>query len=430
MFFVPLNSEIHPPDGTVPDWAPSGPADPKVVRALIAFSRSTMTRRRFLAGATTTIGAAAAGALAGCAPPVPPSAGTTTRSLPADTSAADKIVRFANWTQYLDRTPGGASPTMSAFTAQTGIKVDYAEEIDDNDTYVNTISPRMRAGQDVGRDLVVFSDWMVNRLIRNGLLAPLDLIRIPHAVNLLEKLKDVSFDPGRRHSLVWQSGFAGIGYHKGRIGRSLKSVDDLWAKDLAGKVVLLSEMRDTLGMIMLAQGVDPAGHFDRTAIERAADVVRKEIADGQVRRIRGNSYLEDLKSGNALAGMVWSGDIATLREETGSDDWEFILPDSGGLIWSDNAVVPITSPHRKAAAQLLNYYYTPAVAAQVAAAVGYVCPVQGAQNAAEKIDPELAANPLIFPEQSFIEAHAREFRALTPAEDAEYSALWAKVVGN
>lgn len=427
---MPFSSELDPPDGADPVWAAGGPADDHLVRALTATSRGALTRRRLLSGAATLGGAAALAALTGCAPPAPPNAGAATRrTLPVDTSATDKLVRFANWTQYLDRTDG-KSPTMEAFTAATGIRVEYVEEIDDNDTYANALIPRLRAGQDVNRDLAVFSDWMVNRLIRDEVLAPLDLIRIPHAANLLEKLKDVSVDPGRRYSLVWQSGFAGIGYHKGKVGRELKNVDDLWAKDLAGKVVLLSEMRDTLGLIMAAQGVDPGSAFTRTQFERAADVVRRQIADGQVRRIRGNSYLEDLKSGNALAGMVWSGDISTLREETGSDDWQFVLPESGGVIWSDNAVVPVTSPHRRAAAQLLDYYYRPEVAAKVAATVGYICPVQGAQAAAEKFDPELAANPLIFPEAGFLSKYAREFRALSPAEDAEYSALWAKVVGN
>lgn len=430
MSVVPDALHLPTPDGAEPVWAADGLADPGVVRVLIARSRRGITRRRLLAGAATVGGAAGLAALTGCAPPVPPAAAATPRELPADTSMTDKVVRFANWTQYVDRADDGTSPTLAAFTKATGIAVDYVEEIDDNDTYANAIVPRLRAGQSIDRDLVVFSDWMIHRLIGDGLLAPLDLIRIPHAANLLEQLKDVSFDPGRRHSLVWQSGFAGIGYHRGRVGRELREVADLWARDLAGRVVLLSEMRDTLGLIMLAQGVDPSGAFTRPQFEASAEEVRRRIADGQVRRIRGNSYLEDFKSGNALAGMVWSGDISTLREETGSDEWQFVLPTSGGLIWSDNVAVPVTSPHRRAAAQLLDYYYRPEVAAQVAAAVRYVCPVQGAKEAAAKFDPKLADDPLVFPDATFLRAHAREFRALTPQEDADFSALWAKVVGN
>lgn len=432
MPFVPSLFDSHPPDEVDLDLHVEGPADAAVVRALASLQRTQLTRRRLLSGAAGLGAFAGLTGLSACAPPPPPAAGAgrDARTLPADVSARDKLVRFANWTQYLDTDDAGTHPTLEEFTKATGIRVDYAEEIDDNDTYANAILPRLRAGQDMGKDLVVFSDWMVNRFILEGLLAPLDLIRMPHAPNLLDSLKDVTFDPGRHYSLVWQSGFAGIGYNRARVGRELRTIDDLWAPDLAGRVVLLSEMRDTLGLIMLAQGNDPSRPFGPDVVERAAEVVRREIASGQVRRVRGNSYLEDLKSGNALAGMVWSGDIAVLREETGSDDWQFVMPESGGIIWSDSACIPVTSPHRRAASQLLDYYYRPEVAAQVAAYVGYVCPVAGAKEAAAKFDTELADDPLVFPDQKWLASHAREFRALTPAEDADYSALWAKVVGN
>ncbi len=338
-------------------------------------------------------------------------------------------MRFSNWTQYIDRASDGTSPTMAAFTALTGISVDYREEIDDNDAFANAITPRLLAGQDIDRDLLVFSDWMVTRLIRNGLLAPLELIRMPHAPLLLEELKDVSFDPGRRYSLAWQSGFAGLGYHRGRVGRDLHAVADLWADDLAGKVALLSEMRDTLGLIMLARGVDISGSFGRAAVEEAAAEVGARIADGHVRHIRGNSYLEDFKAGTAWAGIVWSGDIAALRQETGSDQWRFVLPDTGGTLWSDNVVIPVTSPRRRAAMAVIDYYYRPEVAAKVTESVRYICPVAGAQAVVARSDETLAADPLVFPDAAFLRDHAREFRALTPAEESEYGALWASTTG-
>ena len=136
-------------------------------------------------------------------------------------------------------------------------------------------------------------------------------------------------------------------------------------------------------------------------------------------------------SGNAIAGIVWSGDLFFLRSETKDENWEFVIPESGGTLWSDNLMVPITSTHRRNAEILMNYYYDPAVAAQVAAWVNYVCPVEGAQAEMEKIDPELAKSPFIFPSEDYIKQHnIQGFRALDAQEDAEYSAMWAKVVGN
>ncbi|WP_226344639.1 ABC transporter substrate-binding protein [Agilicoccus flavus] len=405
------------------------PLDPAVRALRRAAARSLATRREALGAG---MGLAALAAVAACAPPPPPAGGgLDIRALPADVSARDRTLRFSNWTAYLDLSEDAKTyPTLAAFEKRTGIDVAYAEDIDDNDTYFTKIAPQLRSRQDVGADLFVFTDWMINRLIRERLVAPLELLRMPNATHLLDTMKDAPFDPGRHFSLAWQGGFGGIGYNRRKLGRDLRSIEDLWADDLRGKVVAVSEFRDTAGLVMLAQGVDITGSFGKTEVENAFGEVEKRIADGHIRRIRGNSYLQDLKSGNALAGLVWSGDLFSLRAETGDDSWQFVLPDSGGTLWTDNVAVPVTSPRRRNAEALMNYYYDPAVAAQVAAYVTYVCPVRGAQEAMEKIDPALAKSPFVFPTDDFLRRHARVFRALDADEDAEYGARWAKVVGN
>lgn len=406
------------------------PSDPHVRTVLEAAARGHLSRRTLLGGGA----AAVAAGLAACAPPTPPAGAGSVQTLPVDVSDKEKIVRWANWTAYLDYDDETKTyPTLEAFEKKYGITATYSEDVDDNDTYFNKIAPQLRAKppQDIDRDIFVFTDWMANRIIREQLVQPLELIRMPNASNLLDTLKDVSFDPGRNHSITWQSGFAGIGYNKKKVGRELKSLDDLWADDLKGKIVVLSEFRDTLGLTMQSQGVDPSSDFSKTQFEAALNEVNKRISDGNIRRVKGNAYLEDLKSGNAIAGIVWSGDLFVLRSETKDDNWEFVIPESGGMLWSDNMMVPITSTHRKNAMTLMNYYYDPAVAAQVAAFVNYVCPVDGAQKEMEKIDKELAQSPLIFPTADWItQKKIKVFRALSPTDDADYSAEWAKVVGN
>ncbi len=405
------------------------PADP-AVRELVAAARRADLSRRHLLSAAGGLGAAAA--LAACAPPAPPAGGLASVTLPTDASATDKVVRWANWTAYLDMDDAGKTyPTLDAFIKKTGIKATYSEDIDDNDSYVSKVKPQLQAKQDIGKDIITLTDWMANRLIREGFVQPLDLIEMPNAGNLRPQLRQVSFDPGRTHSLTWQSGFAGIGYDRSKVGRDLKTLEDLWAPDLKGKVVVLSEFRDTAGLIMQEQGVDISKNFTKVQVERAFAEVDKRINDGNIRRVQGNSYLDVLKSGNAIAGIVWSGDLFVLRTETKNDNWQFVIPESGGTLWSDNMMVPITSTHRRNAEALMNYYYDPAVAAQVAAWVNYVCPVEGAQAEMEKIDPELAKSPFIFPSDDYLKQHkVQGFRALNPQEDADYSAMWAKVVGN
>ena len=186
---------------------------------------------------------------------------------------------------------------------------------------------------------------------------------------------------------------------------------------------------DTIGMVLRSQGVDPAQQFTSDQFGTALEVIDRQLSGGQIRRIRGNSYVQDLQSGNALAGLVWSGDIATLRAETGNPHWTFVMPEAGGMLWSDNAVIPITSTRRRNAERLLDWYYQPEVAAQVAAWVNYICPVAGANEAMAEVDPELVDDPLIFPSEDYLAKYTSVFRALDAAEEATYSEAWTKVVG-
>jgi len=277
----------------------------------------------------------------------------------ADRSATEKVVNWANWTLYLDYDEDTKKyPTLEAFQKQTGIKATYAEDIDDNDTYYGKIQSQLRNGQDIGKDVIVFTDWMAARCIRSGFVQQLDQAQMPNAKNLLPALQNVDFDPGRKNSLTWQSGFGVLAWNKEKVPGGLKNVADLWKPELKGRVEVLSEMRDTIGLIMLEQGVDISKNFTSAQYESAVDELQKHIADGQIRQVKGNSYKEDLISGDALAVIGWSGDIFQINAENG-DKWGLTLPEAGGTLWSDNMLVPVGSPHKTNAEKLMNYYYDP-----------------------------------------------------------------------
>ena len=399
------------------------PADPRV-RALVAQSahRGAMSRRSFLVGALGTAGVGAV--LAACGTGAP-SAGTSSAQ---DLSATDKAVRWANWTQYLDQDDEGTSyPTLQAFEEQSGLTVSYTEDIDDNDSFYGKVSGQLKNGQDIGYDVVTLTDWMAARMIRLGYTQQLDRSRIPNADNILANLADVDFDQGRMHSLTWQSGFAGLAWDKEKVPGGLHTLSDLWAPELAGRVEVLSEMRDTMGLIMLDQGVDPSGAWSDDDFYAALEVLREKIDSGHIRQVRGNAYTQDLASGDAIAVIGWSGDITSLNYEA-DGKFEFAIPEAGGTLWSDNLLVPVGSPHLRNAEDLMNYYYDPEVAAQVAAWVNYITPVQGAQEAMLAIDPELAENPMIFPTDELL-AKVSVFRTLTPDEEERFNGEFLTVIG-
>ncbi|MGO4689303.1 ABC transporter substrate-binding protein [Glaciibacter sp. 2TAF33] len=395
------------------------PSDPMIQQLIREAQRAQMGRRALLGGLG---GGAAALALAACS-----TGGAAARPTAAsDKSDSDKTLNWDNWALYIDVDDNGGYPTLEAFTAETGIKVNYSEAVDDNNTYYGKVKDQLALGQDIGADTVCLTDWMAARWIRFGYAQKLDQANIPNLANLTPALGDVDFDPGREMSVPWQGGFAGICWNKDKIPGGIASVEELWDPQLKGRVGVLSEMRDTMGLLMLDGGVDISGSWGDDEFSTAVDVLKKQIADGQIRNIKGNSYKEDLVNGDTLAAIVWSGDITQLNAENG-EHWDFIVPDKGGTLWNDNFLVPIGSRRKKNAETLINYYYEPEVAAEVAAYVNYITPVVGAKEAATAIDPELAANQLIFPDEATL-AKARVFRSLTGAEEQKYDAQFQSVL--
>ncbi len=413
----------RPARGARPDPATLSPEVRRLVRAQLG-------RRSVLRG----FGAAGVGlGLAACGTGGTPSSGGGSAAggaiaAPEDVSAEDPTLSWANWTLYLDLAEDGTSyPSLEAFTEQTGIDVTYSEDIDGNDSFYGRVQGQLANGDDIGQDVVVLTDWMAGRMIRLGYTQELDEANIPNKANVLQNLADVDFDPGRAHSLPWQSGFAGIAWNREELPDGLRTVSDLWRPKLRGRVEVLDEMRDTIGLIMLEQGVDISGEWSDGEFGAALEELERQVNSGQIRQVVGNSYKEDLVSGDALAVIGWSGDITQINFESG-DRWEFAIPDAGGTLWTDNMMVPIGSPRKTNAEMLMNYYYDPEVAAQVAAWVNYICPVQGAQEAMAAIDPELAEDPLIFPTEEFL-ANAFIFRSLEAGEETEFTTEFQRVIG-
>ena len=333
-------------------------------------------------------------------------------------SDTEKVINWSNWTEYIDVDDKTKSrPTLDAFTKQTGIKVNYSEDYLDNDEFYAKVRPLLEGGKDTGRDVWCSTDWMVARLIRQGYVQKLDLANIPNAKNLDASLKNVEFDPGRLYSLPWQSGFAGIGYNlKATGGKKIETMTQLLTDPaLKGKVTLLTEMRDTVGLVMMEQGKD-ISKFTDADFQAAIDMIQQAKDSGQIKGFTGNEYTDGLAKGDIAACVAWTGDVVQLQ--FADDKIQYALPEKGFTLWSDNFVIPALAKHKKNAEKLIDYYYDPAVMAQVAAWVNYIAPVKGTKEELVKIDPELGENPLIVPTPDVL-ARAQVFRGLTPGRGDE-----------
>jgi spermidine/putrescine transport system substrate-binding protein len=375
---------------------------------------SQISRRALLAGAGAVAGA---GALAACG-----SGGSS--------GAAKDTVRWANWTLYIDVDDSGKKyPTLEAFTKESGIKVKYSEDINDNDEFFGKVQGQLKLKKDIGYDIITPTDWMASRFIRLGYTQKFDKANIPNAKNILPTLAHPSFDANRDSSLTWQGIMAGLGWNTKVNPKGLKTVDDLWQPQNKGKIVVLSEMRDTIGVILLSQGIKPET-VTEDQFMNAVDFLQKKIADGWIRGVKGNEYKEDLISGDATAVIAWSGDLFQLSTEN-EGKFDFTIPESGGTISGDNFLIPstATAESKVNAEKLINYYYEPAVAAEVAAYVNYVTPVVGAQAEMEKIDPKLAKSEYIFPTQATMN-RLHVFKALSPTEETKWTEAFQAAAGN
>jgi spermidine/putrescine transport system substrate-binding protein len=277
---------------------------------------------------------------------------------------------------------------------------------------------------------------MASRWLKSGFAQKLDAAAIPNKKNLISFLAHRDLDPNRDFTLPWAGVIAGLAWNKVKLPKGVQTLEDkvhpergLFSNpSLKGKIEVLSEMRDTVGLILLWQGVDITKPFSQAKWDNALEYLKKKIKDGWIRQIKGQSYQEDMISGDAIAVIGWSGDVNQLNLQN-ANKFGFGLPDSGGTFSSDNMLIPSTSPNKAGAEAVMNYYYDPIVAARVSNYINYVCPVAGAKDAMAKINPANVKNPLIFPDSAMWK-NLKVFRDLTGAEQIAFSASFQKVSGN
>jgi spermidine/putrescine transport system substrate-binding protein len=334
-------------------------------------------------------------------------------------SGSSDTVRISNWPLYI------ADGFNTSFEEASGLTVDYKENFQDNETWFAANKDALAAKQDIGADLVIPTNSMTARLIGLGWLNELDHSNISNFSNMRADLLDGPWDPGAKYSLPYFSGLVGLAYNEAETGRPITSVDDLWDPKFKGRVTLLSDFQDGLGMIMMSQGNSPADATVAT-VQQAADLVAEENAKGQIRRFTGNDYQDDLTSGNVIVAQVYSGDIVQLAEENPS--LKFVVPDSGGNQFVDTMVVPYTTKNQAGAEEWMNFVYDRANYARLVEEVLYIPVLSDMTDELEKINPDTASNPLVNPPQEVLD-RVTSWQILPEDEEADMISIYNEVTG-
>jgi spermidine/putrescine transport system substrate-binding protein len=382
------------------------------------YSRADFLRRAAAGGTVLTV----PGLLAACGGGK--SATTTTA---AAAKALPKTIVFSNWPLYIDiNEKTKKHPSLQQFQAKYKVNVKYIEDINDNDSFFGKIEGPLSQGQSIGRDIVVLTDYsgLPGRMVELGWLEKLDKSALPNITNLLPVQQHPAWDPNREYSLPWQSGMTGIGYDPKKVGGDINSIDELLTNPkLKGKVTFLTEFADSIGLVMLANGDNPS-KVTNASFERAVKRLQKAVDSGQIRQFTGNDYAPLLAKGDVWACTAWSGDMVQLQADHPGLKW--VLPKAGGIIWTDNMLIP-KGGNAYAASVLMNWFYRPEIAAEVEDYVNYICPVVGADKVLEKKDPAVAKNPLIFPTKEMLaNVHQIDAKAVN---NAKYKQAFQNLIG-
>jgi spermidine/putrescine transport system substrate-binding protein len=390
-------------------------------RFLARLASNRTSRRRFIGGSAAAAAAAVLGPsfLAACGSDKGGGSSSSAAAPPDDGAPASGELRVSNWPLYM------ADGFVAAFQTATKITVDYKEDFNDNEQWFAKVKEPLSRKQDIGADLVVPTQFMAARILQLGWLNEIREARWANKKNLREDLLNTKVDPGRKSTAPYMTGMVGLAYNKAATGKDIKGIDDMWDPAFKGRVSMLSDTQDGLGMIMQSQGSSVEDPTEE-AVQKAVDLVKEQKDKGQIRRFTGNDYADDLAAGNIAVAQAYSGDVVQLQAD--NPDLHFIIPESGGDWFIDTMTIPYTTENQAAAEEWINYIYDRANYAKLVAFVQYVPVLSDMNDELDKVDPALAKNPLIVPP----EADAKRLKSWAPLSDEQtqkFNTMYAAVTG-
>ncbi|HET6715412.1 MAG TPA: spermidine/putrescine ABC transporter substrate-binding protein [Actinomycetota bacterium] len=404
-----------------------------------------VSRRDLIKYGGATVGTLSlASILAACGGDTAPGSGGQTSGATVDFSAPPgDTINFANWPLYIDSakdpdTGERIHPSLVSFTEETGIAVNYNDEIQANASFFGELLPQLQAEQDTGRDIIVITNGReFTALTVNGWVTELDPSMRPNFdANAASWAKDPDYDPGNKYSMAWQSGLTGIGYLTEKVSRPVTTMDDLMNPDIVGTSSVGMITGDMPDLVMINLGIDPASSGP-AEWQEAADWIQMLKDSGTLRKFYDQGYIDDFTAGNLAASMAWSGDVLYYKIWE-NKPYEWVVPDGGALLWIDNMMIPANSANPQGAYQLMDYVYLPEIAQMITEWVAYMSPVPAvqdliAQHATEESGEyaadlaDMAENPLLWPDDALLAQTPFGRNLTTDEEREEWDAIFVPI---
>ncbi len=337
-----------------------------------------------------------------------------------DQTLAEKFV-LSNWPLYIDIDPETKkSPTLEGFTAETGVPVEYIEDINSNEEFFGIVQGPLSQGQFV-RDMAIPTGYAVVKLKDLGYLEQFDTASIPNLANI--SIPAPPWNEGFAYGVPWQSYMTGIAYNSAKVAEAPSVEELLTDPALKGKITMLNSMNDTMGVMLQAQGYS-SETINQDEFDATLEVLQKAVDDGQIRQFTGNDYTGPLSKDDLFACLAWSGDVIQLQAD--DPNLMFSIPETGGGVATDYMCI-LKGGSVYTSSVFANYVLQPVQAAQLSLGINYISPVAASKAEAEKVDPDVASNQLIFPDQATLD----KLQEFDPAvvNDPAYNEKFQAVIG-
>ena len=420
--------------------------DPAFAASLMrGMTQRRVSRRDLIKYGGATVGTLSlASILAACGGDSAPGAGEGPSGASVDFSAEPGAeINFANWPLYIDsakdpETGERVNPSLVMFKEETGIQVNYNDEIQANDSFFGELLPQLQAGQDTGRDIIVITNGReFTALTVNGWITELDpALRPNFDANAATWAKDPDYDVGNKFSMAWQSGLTGVAWNTEKVSQPIAKLDDLMNPDIVGTDAVGMITGDMPDVVMINLGISPAGSGP-AEWQEAANWIQMLKDSGTLRKFYDQGYIDDFTAGNVAATMAWSGDVLYYKIWENSP-YEFGVPEGGALLWIDNMMIPANSTNPQGAYQLMDFVYQPEIAQLITEWVLYMSPVPAVQDLiaahateekgayATDLD-ETASSTLLWPDDALLSRTPFGRNLTTDEEREEWDAIFIPI---
>jgi spermidine/putrescine transport system substrate-binding protein len=317
----------------------------------------------------------------------------------------ERVLNVYNWGEYIDES------VLEQFEEETGIRVNYETFATNEDMYVKV---KQGGGE---YDVIFPSDYMIEKMINEDMLAEIDLDQIPNYQYIEEQFKNLGFDPENRYSVPYFWGTVGILYNTELVDDPVNSWDILWDEKYAKQITMIDSQRDSIGVALKKLGYS-LNTRDEAELEEAKELLIEQKP--LVLAYTVDNVKDILLSGDAALAVVWSGEAVAIMSEF--DQYAYALPEEGTNIWFDSMVVMKDTPNYEEAMAFINFMSDPEIAYLNTDYVGYST-VNGETR--EMLDEEILSMNAAYPDEADIEK-AEVF--LDPGDFIEaYNRAWTEI---